>query len=957
MEAASESVLPAPGGLSGAGTGATMRRTIQEENGAATSTARVTADTVRGQTEPAAVRKTVGTAGEERVGQSDTSRSFVLRRDALDRLKTHAAAPLALVQGPAGFGKTTLLRQYSEFRADQGDQIAWIRMDAHSADPAQFLRLLCDAADGFDERVRQRKARLDPRPPTVQDFKRALGRLRGGGLIVVDNFEQAFTADLEGVFMQVVRLLPAGVQLCIGSRVLPSDRLVSLRMREQMVVIDENDLRFGPVECSEFFREFPGLTPADVDDIQRLTDGWPAALQCFRLCLRRGREHRSLAYAGKGMTSDLIGFLATDVFDNLSPELQANLFDLCVPEKLSGELVSFVTGAPDGQAIIDEIERVGLFLSHLDLEGSWYRFHNLFRHFLLTRMRKETEPDELRRRQRRIADWFAEHGYREEAIQHCIEAGDLERAAGLLDAVIDRLVAQERLGLIERYVDQLPIELMLPYENLANAAIIAYGFRRAFDKANRLIDARAEVLRHSDDPHAHGVHNCAKLFVMVAQDRIDELGPAAESASNQLSEQDGFRYAVTFNAQAAALVGHSQFEEARSLLIKARPLHDRDGSLFGQAYQEAVYSTTLSAEGRVTDAARGLASALRRTEEEASGSVTAGSVLAVYLADAYYEQNRIADAQTLLNDYGQLAEQQAIVDPLGAMFLTRARIAFLRGDRTEAEAVLDRALYIGYQYNFERLLRYAKSERVRQATLSGDLDLAERRLRELAPPSDDDEELMFHAGETEAHTITWARYMIHVGRAAEARAGLQAQIRLAKQQRRRRRELKLTLMLAMAQQAEGRVNCARRSLLEALELGAPREFVRAVLDEGPMLMQLLKDVRRSFEQLPRMAHQDTLRDYLDHLLAEAGETAGEVPEALVQGGDDAVSLQLLESLTEKERNLLRYVSLGLSNKDLAERLSVSTNTVKWHLRNIFEKLQISNRVQAIAVARHLGLIE
>ena len=885
------------------------------------------------------------------------ARTVVLRAAALERLKAGSQASLVLVHGPAGFGKTTLLRQYSTYRATQGDQIAWMRMDARSADPAQFLRLLCDAADGFDERVRQRKAKLETRPPTLQDFNRALGRLRGGGLIVVDNFEQAFTADLEGVFMQVVRGLPPGVQLCIGSRVLPSDRLVSLRMREQMVVIDEHDLRFGVEECDEFFREVPGLEPADIAELHRSTDGWPAALQCVRLCLRRGREHRGLAYAGKGITQDLIGFLATEVFDHLAPELQSTLFLLCVPEKLNSELVSFVTGADDSQAVIDEIERAGLFLSHLDLEGHWYRFHNLFRHFLLTRMRQETDPDALALQQRRIGDWFAEHGYREEAIQHWIEAGDVERAAALMEAVCGQLVAQERLGLIERYVDQLPMEWVLRHENLANAAIIAYGFRRAFDKANRLIDARAAMLADSDDAHALGVHNGTRLFVLVAQDRIEALGAAAQEAGQQLSAEDGFRYAVTLNARALWLVGRSDFEAARGLLLKARPLHDRDGSLFGQAYQEAVFSMSLSAEGRISEASRGLAAALRRTEEEACGSVTAGSVVAVYLADARYEQNRLDDARTLLADYGSLAEQQAIVDPLATLFLTRARIAFHRGDAAEAEAVLDRALYLGYRHDFARLVACAAAERVRQATLSGDLDLAERRLRELDLDSYDGASgLLFHAGENELHTVTWARYLIHAGRSAEARRLLQDEIRQAHGQRRRRRELKLTLLLAMAQQAEGRGNCARRTLLEAMELCPPRNFVRSFLDEGSMLLKLLKDVRRSFDHLSRLAHQDILMAYLDHLLAEAGERAGAVPEAL--GDDGSIdSVQLLETLTEKERNLLRHVAMGLSNKDLAERLSVSTNTVKWHMRNIFDKLQISNRVQAIVVARHLGMID
>ncbi|MEC9364347.1 MAG: LuxR C-terminal-related transcriptional regulator [Pseudomonadota bacterium] len=898
-----------------------------------------------------------GIANDPQYGGAEGAlRTHVLRHEPLERLKQHQRVPLVIVRGPAGFGKTTLLRQYSQFRADQGDRIAWARMDAQATDTTQFLRLLCDAVDGFDEHQRQRRVRSDPRPPTLQNLARTLQRIDGAGLVVVDNFEQAFTDGLEGVLAQIVRLLPPGVQLCLGTRVLPGGRLAGLQLREQVVIVDEDELRFRPAESHEFFREFADLSPREIDDIHASTDGWPAALQCYRLCLRRGRRHRSLARAGKGVTSDLIDFLATEVFEHLATDLQAALFDLSVPEKISSSLVEHLTGVEDGEQLIRRIERAGLFLANTDLEGRWYRFHNLFRRFLLARMRREVSEAELRQRHRCVADWYAEHGYREEAIQHAIEAGDHPRALDLLTGVIDHLLAQERLALIERYVDALPVELMLDCENVASAAIIAYGYRRAFDKANRLIEARAQRLGANGDAHARAVHDYAQLFVLAAQDRIQELGERALDASTRLDERDGFQYAVTLNARAMQLCAQSEFEQARGLLLRARPLHDRDGFLFGQAYQEAIYSMTLSAEAHIAEAVRGLGAALRRTEEEAHGSVTAGSVLAMYLADGYYEQNRIPEAETLLNEYGPLAEKQVIVDSLGVMYLVQARIAMNRGDVAAAEHVLERALYVGYQHGFQRLVGYAQAERVRLSTLGGDLDLAERRLREFdVARFSADAALMFHAGETEAHTVTWARLMIRLGRLSEARTELQWALRIARSRRRRRRELKLLVMLALAHQAEGHANLARRALLDALEIGLPRQFVRALLDEGPPALALLRDLRRCFDTLPDIARQEAVLADLDHLLAEAGEPGPSLlrpvaPPLDAQGG-------LLESLTNKERRLLTYVAMGLSNKDLAERLSVSTNTVKWHLRNIFEKLQINNRMQAVAVARQLGLVE
>jgi len=882
-------------------------------------------------------------------------RGQVQREHALERLKQHPGASLVLVRGPAGFGKTTLLRQYSESRAAAGDRIAWARIDAQSADPTQFLRLLCDAVDGLDEDQRQRRVRLDPRPPTIQTLSRALRRLGGRGLVVIDNFEQAFSVGLESALMQVVQVLPQGVQLCIGTRALPTGPLAGLRLSEQAVVIDEQELRFSNGESLEFFREFQGLTPQEVDDIHRITDGWPAAMQCFRLCLRRGRLQRSLAWSGKGVTPDLIDFLATEVFENLAPDLREALFELCVPEKISSALVEHLTGSEDGDDLIHRIERAGLFLAHTDLEGHWYRFHNLFRQFLLARIRQEISEDDLRQRHRRVAGWYADNGYREEAIQHAIDAGDHGLAVDLLATIIDHLLAQERLALIERYVDGLPPEVLFRYENVASAAIIAYGFLRAFDKANRLIEARAQRLQPGSDAHSHAVHDYAQLFVLAAQDRIPELGARALEAGKRLSEQDGFQYGVTFNARAMYLVGQSEFEQARNLLLRARPLHDRDGSLFGQAYQEAIYGMTLSAEGRISEAAQGLAAALRRTEEEASGSVTAGSVIAVYLADAYYEQNRLSEAEGLLDDYGALAEKQVIVDALAGMYLARARMAFNRGDVAASERVLERALYLGFQHGFQRLEGYAQAERVRQATLSGDLDLAERRLREFdLSRFGADAELMFHAGETEAHTVTWARLMIRLGRLSEARGELQSAIRIARGRRRRRRELKLLLLLAMTQHAEGHLNLARRSLIEALEIGKACRFVRSFLDEQAPVLHLLKDLRRQLGKVNDLSGQESLLAYIDHLLTEAGETVVAAPVLI---GNGAAFGESIDTLTEKERRLLRYVAIGFSNRDLAARLSVSTNTVKWHLRNIFEKLHIKNRTQAVAVARRMGLVE
>lgn len=881
----------------------------------------------------------------------------IIRHRLLDRLAADPRPRLIVVQGPAGYGKTSLLRQHCEQRAASGDCIAWVRMDAESGDAAHFLRLLCDAVDTLvPGRARSGGNRAPVRAATLQDLLRRLGRIRQPVVLVVDNFETAASSDFEAVFAQVVRSLPVTVQLCVGTRVLPTARLARLQIRAGTVVVANEELCFRPSETLQFFREFSDLRPEEVAEIHERTDGWPAALQAYRLCLRRGARSRVEAYAGRGVTRELIDFLAAEMFDNLAPDLQLRLLELAVPEKLSAALVEHITGESRGADNLIDIERAGLFLAQMDLEGSWLRFHNLFRQFLLARATDTWSAAALAHRHHHIAQWYEQNGLIEEAIGHWLEANDPRRAATLLAERVASLVAQERLGLIERYVDRLGLESVLRHDALVHAAVVAYGFRRSFDKAERLLERhRLRLEARTASVDSRDLHQVSRLFVLAARDRIEQMGAEASETAETLVDRGGSRYGVTLNARAMFEVGRGAFDEARALMVRARPLHDRDHHAFGQAYQDAITSMALSAQGRIDDALRGLSAALHRTESQAEGSASAGAVVAAYLARAVYEQDDVARAERLILDYGQLAEQQAIVDAAATMAITQARIAQLHRRNGEAEDILERLVYLGYRNGLERLVIYAHAELARQATLEGALGSAERWLSELPPAYRDGDapSLMFHAGEDEACGITYARFQIATGQHAEARVWLESEIRRAVAAGRRRRELKLRLLAALACQKAGKPNVAGRLLLEALQIGATGGFLRSLLDEGAPVIALLQRLRSQQHGLNYTVQSDDLMRYLDRLMAAGGHL--EAPHAPSAAAPDGASL--IANLTEGERKLLHFIAAGLSNQQLADRLSISVNTVKWHLSNIFGKLQIRNRVQAVTLARRAGLIE
>lgn len=877
---------------------------------------------------------------------------LISRRRPLDRL-LRSGARILVVQAPAGFGKTVLLQQYADTCKSRGDRVAWVRVDAQAYDPGPFLEMLASTLAGGDFPARERTG---PRSvPELIELLNAPGRRT---LLVLDNFEHAMSPAIDSLFAQLLRELPRSVQLCIGTRVLPSRRLVALQVTGDTEVIDEAALAFSPGETFEFFQGSPGLQPAQVAEIHAWTNGWPVALQCVRLCLSRGRMRRAEAVADRGITRELIDFLTTEVLENLDPALRNFLLEICLPERLNAELVEHLTGRPDSAEALQAIENAGLFLSPLGPRSDWVRFHNLFRRCLLARLQRDLSDREIAQRHVDVANWLIDQGRQEDAVEHLLAAGRSEAAAALLDGIINQFVVREQLELIERFVDRIPDDVLLRFRSLTAAAIIAYGFRRYFERANSLVEQLHAVVGGDPESPEQAELNFAHLFMLAAQDRFEELNELAERTWAQTTDEDAFKRGVCLNAQSIWLAGQGRFEEVQQRLELARSLHEKSGHYMGLAYCEAIHSMVLSSQGRIPEAGHRLANAMQVIERGAVGGVSGGSVLAAYLAEHAYENNDLDQAAQLLDDFGALIEQHGVVDPLATSLLVGARIARAQGDFAEMESIIDRMAYLGFRHSTPRLVGYARAESIRHATLVGDLDLAQERLDRwrAEQPAFFSDKLMFHAGEAEACHITEWRLMIAQGDHVHARGRLAPASREARSARRIRRLLKLRVLTAMSLNASGRVPEAQRALLEALDLGLAGGMLRSLLDEQQPLIRLLRELYNNLQSQPELPEQDGLKPYLVRLLRAAGESL-DLPQASVlpQGPDEVV--MPLEPLTEKERRVLTCVARGLSNRDAADRLCVSTNTIKWHLRNVFEKLGITNRVQAVAVARHLGLIE
>lgn len=781
----------------------------------------------------------------------------------------------------------------------------------------------------------------------TRDLNELLTGVNGTALFLLDEYDHFAGTASDAFLSRLVDTLPAGIRIAIASRIMPDIAAARLKLDGRAIVLGSVDLRFDLTEAHQFFAERPGVGAEEVRRLHSRLDGWPAAFQFISLALESPGCQAGEALS-RAMARDMVEYLAHEVFELQSPDVQQLLLDACLPDRISAPLLRHIARDRMVEPQLDALWAAGLFLDPVGGDRLWYRFHPLFGDFLRARYLAETSAADVGARHNLLAGWFAENGMVEAAIDHHLAAGRQAEAADLLDSIARRLVSEDRLGLLLSLVERLEPEVFLARATLVSHAIIAYGFRRNFERAHQLLDW---IQLHEPDvaPETQAEREVQRCYILAAEDHVGEMGARARDAAKWLSADRPFFHGVALNAHAFWLAAQSQFAEAADLMLRARPLHEQAANYFGGSYAEAILGSIKMSQGQAEEAQVLLQRSLARVEQEAPAGTWAGAVIAAYLGDACYETNQLAESRAVIEKYLPFIQQQCIVDPVCMATVAIARIAMLEGDAVAAHELNESLITLGHKYGLERLVACGRAELVREATLAGDFDAAERRMRALGPEArlSSDGQLLFASDECEARRISWLRLLVHTGRHAEARAGLQGEVRLAAGHRRARRLVRTKTLLAICLDLEGNRPLARRTILEAAGQAAAGGLVRVVLDEGPAAMRLLNEIAAKNMACNVDWGDDPVAAWVKRVVGGKGN-----------GADSAPAPEMpVETLTPRELDLLRFLSLGHSNRDLSNRMAVSENTIKFHLRNIYAKIGVANRMQAVQAARHFQLIE
>jgi ATP/maltotriose-dependent transcriptional regulator MalT len=542
----------------------------------------------------------------------------VLRPRLTERLRQALHHALTLISAPAGYGKTTLIGEWSSLNAGDDVRQSYVALDVDDHDPIRFASYLVNAlATQSPEAAQEALALLESALlPSLKVVLTALLNqitvLDTPLILVLDDYHCVTSAAIHDAMSFVLEHLPPQLHLVIATRVDPPLPLARLRARGQLVEIRAADLAFNAQEAAGFLSRTAGLRlkPGDSAALHARTEGWPAGLQLAALALQN-----DVNFAGSHRY--VFDYLAVQVLEQQSETVQAFLLQTCLLDRLTGALCDAVTGRADGALILAQLEQANLFILPLDDERRWYRYHSLLADCLRERLRQQATATGIKRLHKRASRWYEDNGLLAKAIQHAVAAPDLARASLLIERAAEPAMSRGEVETILNWIKTLPEQEVRARPGLC----VWYAWALCLTGMPGAVEPwlqRAEAALHSRlDRDDASVPRCRSKLGEIAAIRAFAgrlRGDLAQSmAQSQLARKsldgaDLIVHSAVAQNLGATYIAAGNYEAGRRALVEA----ERASRAAGHAY---IYIGTLVSRARLDVLERRLPEAVASYEQ------------------------------------------------------------------------------------------------------------------------------------------------------------------------------------------------------------------------------------------------------------------------------------------------------------------------------------------------------
>ncbi len=856
---------------------------------------------------------------------------------------------LTLVSAPAGYGKTTLV---SSWLHESKTPSSWLSLDEGDNDQIRFCQNFLAALQINVPTIQPGLLSLLQRTqPASNDMllNIVINEIVAHGVpfvLILDDFHAIHAESIQEMLTFLIDHLPPQLHLLLLTRIDPPLPLFRLRARDQLLEIRAEQLRFTKEETAAFLNEVMGLrlSADDIGAMNARAEGWIAGLQLAALSMQASKDNHRFVSEFTGSHHHIVDYLTEEVL-KLQPErVRTFLLQTSILTSMCGSLCDAVlepekSGIGDGQAMLEALEAMNLFVIPLDDRRQWYRYHHLFADVVNIRL-KHLFPQQLPELHNRASQWYEQNAMITEATHHAILAGNQARAA--------QLVEQNGCSLLMRgegYTLLKWVESVAPYTHTHPwlAILKAWGLALTghLDQVEPNLRT-AEGLFSPLDPAIEakimlGSIAAVRAYMANLHGEAHRAADYAQGALEYLPVSNDFSCSI--RSVATSIRGDASWingdlQEARNAYLEAAQISQTAGNIYMTIIAESNLAEVLIEQGDLHQAARIFTETLHNAHRQDGQELPLADRLFAGLGGIYYEWNYLEAADQYTQRCIELCQQWGNFNLLAKSYVLLAWLEQARSNPLKAQE----AMHFAELMTNEERLSPRRSHLLKLAlahwwVIQGSIERASQLIQRLGIKIEDE---IPYAREPEY--LLLLRLLLAQGEYDAAQSLAERLLHIAEAQKRVGRIIEILVLKALIYQGKKDIDQALAVLGRALTLAQPEGYVRVFLDEGEPLAKLIFLVKSR-----RSDHR-----YATDLLATFGEIAGtKLPPAQL----------LIEPLTRREIEVLKLIEAGYSNQEIADKLVISMPTVKRHISNIYTKLGAKGRTQAVSLGRELRLFE
>jgi LuxR family maltose regulon positive regulatory protein len=831
---------------------------------------------------------------------------------------------LTLVSAPAGYGKTTLV---SEWLHKLDIQAAWLSLDESDNDPARFLVYLITAIQVIRPKFGESLQVMIQSPQTpLQEviltiLVNELAILPSIFILVLDDYQAINNLSIHRQITFLLENLPPRMHLVLITREDPLIPISRLRSRNQVLEIRQDDLRFSVEEVSDFMCRVMqlDLTYHDIVALERRTEGWIAGVQLAGLSLHGQRDKTNFIQEFTGSNRYILDYLIEEVFNRQSEDMREFLLKTAILDRLSGPLCDAVTSGNGGQESLEQLDKLNMFIVPLDQSRTWYRYHRLFSELLRhQRYLVGQTIDEVIIHQR-ASQWFENEGYPAEAIQHSLSAKDWSKAAQLIGRVNENMLKHGEIVTLIGWLEKFPKELLRSQPGLCMAYAWALLLSGKYEQADSVLQT-AEKLAEPGSIFL-GQVSTAQAYLARSVGDNPRVIATSSLALSLLPEMDCTQRSNLLMNLGLVYWHEGNLVEAEHTLFEAQEKAVQCNNLYAQLTSEIFLARTLASRGAIREAAIRYPSIIQRGDK-----IPVNALAYIDLGSLHYEWNELEQTELYLQQGLELSQWTGNIEFQIAGFILQTYFLIAHQDWTQAQQVSDQAWALAQDFSLQTRARCAACQ-AQVALAMGDLKSAARWIGQTSIYVDSHPFYRFLA-------LSQPRLRIAEGTKEVAAEQLINCYQVASHAGWGYSLIAVRVLQALA---ANNPESGQDFLSEALYLAEPDGYIRTFVDAGIGIVPLLREA----------AQRGITPAYIARILT-AMDTKTKV--------SNAETHPLVEPLSEREIEVLRLVSAGCSNREIAGKLFISPGTAKTHVHNLCGKLGVRNRTEAATRAKELDLL-